>query len=151
MDFIIDFFIGIDGWIYYTMLVVNTILIFAIIGYLGEKKNEEILKLSMNMDSTDLKSGTMNLNPGNINNSTSIPTVSATQANSAMPSSINNNPNINPIPATQPAQGVSNSSSVPLNQVATPVNKPINNEIDPNEKAPAVLIINSPNNNQDVK
>ena len=43
MDFIIDFFIGIDGWLYYTILVINTILIFAIIGYLGEKNNEQLL------------------------------------------------------------------------------------------------------------
>jgi len=47
VDILISFFRDtLDGWLYVVVLVVNTILIFAIIGYLGEKKTALLLEQS---------------------------------------------------------------------------------------------------------
>ena len=174
MDFIIDFFKGIDGIAYYIILVVNTILIFAIIGYLGEKNNEKILKMSMNatgVNSSNQPIGNTPVSNANTNNNqggVSIPKVAATQVNIhqneqsttqqnisvsnglnndsiAQPSVINNQlqPNLTSTSMTNNSQILSNNVS---NQPG--VIRAEDNEVDPNEKAPAVLIINSNNNNK---
>jgi len=164
MEFIIDFFRGIDGWPYYIMLVVNTILIFAIIGYLGEKNNEQLLKLSTNAGTSNLKSGTMNLTPVHSSpshNDANIPKVEATPITNSQNVSVANNVQpTSPILTNQPANGtapvvnqspVANSPIPTINQAVKPIIRPEDNEVDPNEKAPAVLIINSSDNNKDVK
>lgn len=137
MDFIIVFFRDmIDGWIYYTILVVNTILIFAIIGYLGERKNNDLIKMGINASFPVLDNGTVDLSSGLGNNNTSIPTaipqVSATtisnpnvvpQGNSVpilQPVSNNVNPTNNAIP--QVASNVINFSNPPTNGTVQPVN-----------------------------
>ena len=164
MEFIIDFFRSIDGWPYYIMLVVNAILIFAIIGYLGEKNNEQLLKLSTNAGTSNLKSGTMNLTPVHSSpshNDANIPKVAATPTtntqnvaapNNVQPASpiLNNQSASGTVPVVNQAPAV--TSPIPtINQAAKPIIRPEDNEVDPNEKAPAVLIINSSDNNKDVK
>lgn len=144
MDFIIEFFRGIDGWPYYIMLIINTILIFAIIGYLGEKNEQLLLKYNMNIDVSSSNNGAMNMNAPKQNpknsNSSVIPKVSATavkttnqnvsnNTNAALNNSVQNNQNI----GNQPAVNVNNKSK------------------EETEKAPAVLVINSSNGNKDVK
>ncbi|MBQ7136470.1 MAG: hypothetical protein IJO43_00650 [Bacilli bacterium] len=144
MDFIIDFFIGIDGWLYYTILVINTILIFAIIGYLGEKNNEQLLKVGMAVSSPNIKSGTTNLTPTHssapVNQNTTVQNgqpINHQQVNTVVP----NNAQINPSNVTS---GVTNSAqSHNLNQNISPTTS--------NEQTPSVLVINSTNVNKDVK
>jgi len=185
MDFIIDFFRGIDGWFYYIMLVFNTIFIFAIIGYLGDMNNDELLNASMNMGGPDIKGDSMNLNSVRstpTHNNASIPTVSATpvqnnQNNIATQQPVsqpvvpfvnpsvasvpqNTNTNVNnvpvnnstvpssPIPVTNP---VAPSAPIPTTNSAQAVIQQENNVVDTNEKAPAVLVINSSDMNKDVK
>lgn len=176
MDIIISFFRNIDGWPYYIILVVNAILIFAIIGYLAEKNNEQLMKLGMNTDVPNLNNSNANVTVSpqvNQSNGLSIPKVAPTLVNNPQPLSANpnniapNQPVIPPTPATGtpvvqnpiPVNngGVNpsfNNNSVPLqnlNQNQNSVITPTNNAIDPNEKAPAVLVINSNSSNKDVK
>ncbi len=182
MDFIINFFRGIDGITYYVVLVVNTILIFAIIGYLGEKNNEKILKMSMNTTGVNPSNQPINNNPtSNISSNNNqggiaIPKVAPTQANVAsnpqpvasiqnaqLNNSVNNNVSIATPGNNIPVNNTINSS-VPNNQTVQsqqalqgnianqpPIIRPEDNEVNPNEKAPAVLIINSNNNDKDIK
>jgi len=165
VDFIIDFFRSIDGISYYIILVVNTILIFAIIGYLGEKNNENLLKLSVAQGQSNLKSGTMNLNITHAatHSTATIPTVAATQVER-----VSDNTNVASVTGDTPAIGIvpnvqSNPviSTVPIAN-SQPVNvdntsgrqtiiRPEDNEVDPNEKAPSVLVINSSDMNNGAK
>lgn len=182
MDFIISFFRNIDGPLYYSILVVNTILIFAIIGYLGEKNNEQMMKFGMNTNMDMSKNGALNLNTKPVQpvkEVASIPKVAAT----AVPNPLNQNVAVNnqtvqqpinnqipnqsvivqpkpmPVPTPVAPQPVNMSQPVQANVVTPTVNgavplqnfnnvqqTPVNNAINPNEKAPAVLIINSNNN-----
>lgn len=183
MDFIIDFFKSIDGIPYYIMLVVNAILIFAIIGYLGEKNNEELMKLGMNTTTTpDVKNGETNLatNEGStpipVASPTAIPTVAPTMSNANNVQSnnqsiplqqLNSNNQVNQQVVNQPiinTQSIpnQNNNGIPVNNLVPiqsanqvgnqiPVNSPIDNTVDPNEKAPALLIINSTDSNKDAK
>ena len=132
MDFIIEFFRGIDGWPYYIMLIINTILIFAIIGYLGEKNEQLLLKYNMNTGVSSPNNGVMNMNAPKQNpknsHSSVIQNVS-NNTNAALNNSVQNNQNI----GNQPAVNVNNKSK------------------EETEKAPAVLVINSSNGNKDVK
>lgn len=179
---IISFFRSIDGWLYYTILVVNTILIFAIIGYIGEKSNEQMIKLGMNTKTPDLKNGAMNLTPttapsSSVSTNISIPKVAPTTINKEQPkASLNrtqvaNGQNIATPPVnTNMSQNNLQSSAIPINNNGTaipntngsiplqnfnndsrPIIKPEDNNVDPNEKAPAVLIINSPVDSKDMK
>lgn len=182
MDLIISFFRDIDGILYYVILVVNTILIFAIIGYLGDKNNEKILQMSMNTNGVNPSNQPINNNTTpNVNNSNNhgglaIPKVAPTQANVAsnpqpvasiqntqLNNSVNNNASIATPGNNIPVNNTINSS-VPNNQTVQsqqalqgnianqpPIIRPEDNEVDPNEKAPAVLIINSNNNDKDIK
>ena len=152
---IIDFFRSIDGIPYYLILVVNTILIFAIIWYLGEKNNQKLIKMGLNTPApTNNGSLDFSTTVTQKHNDIAMPTVSAT--------TVSNSANV---VAGIPGQNTNNyvesnsiSGSVPNNNVVgipnvnsqqpmpMGVNQPqINNEIDPNEKAPAVLVINSQN------
>lgn len=191
MDIVINFFKSIDGIPYYIILVVNTILIFAIIGYLGEKSNEELMKLGMDttLPNKD-EDNHMRQKPVQVASSSvglSIPKVSAT----AVP-----NPQVNsiPTPNVTPAVGQNVNSNIPvglnvsngpiqptvnaamnpnngvnmpsmqtnpspiispvplqnMNQASNPA-VPSNSNIQTNEKAPGVLIINSPTSNKDIK
>lgn len=165
MDFIINFFKSIDGIPYYIILVVNTILIFAIIGYLGEKNNDKLVKMSMEMGESNLKSGTMNLNitHTSTHSNAAIPTVAPTQVEN-----VSTNMNVQSVVGDAPAigivhneAGVSNVTvspasnpqpmNFPNNQVGQPIIRPEDNEVDPNEKAPSVLVINSSDMNNDAK
>lgn len=180
MDFIISFFRNIDGPLYYSILVVNTILIFAIIGYLGEKNNEQMMKFGMNTNMDMSKNGTLNLNTKPVQpvkEVASIPKVAATAvsnplnqniavSNQTIQQPINNQianqgaiaqPQPMPVQTPVALQQVNMSQPVQTNVVTPTANgavqnfnnvqqTPINNEINPNEKAPAVLIINSNNN-----
>ena len=167
MDFIIDFFKSIDGIPYYIILAVNTILIFAIIGYLGEKNNEKLLKMSMELGQSNLKSGTMNLNitHASTHSNATIPTVAATQVEN-----VSDNMNVQNVAGDTPAIGIMPSGQVsspamvqptpivhpqPMNvnnnQVEQPIIRPEDNEVDPNEKAPSVLVINSSDMNNGAK
>lgn len=114
VDFIISFFRDtIDGWVYYVILVVNTILIFAIIGYLGEKKNAELLKFGMNTSTPTYNNGTVDLSVSSsnaISSSSVIPQLSRTMANNVNPNAI---PNVNN--AT-----VNNTMPSPNNTVGSP-------------------------------
>lgn len=149
MDLIINFFKSIDGIPYYIMVVVNAILIFAIIGYLGEKNNEKILKMSMNVGPSNLKSGTMNLNVTHSSPvpTASIPQVAATQVQQAVP--VNNSVNSNVVNNTNNPIPVVSNNQVVNNPIPT-INNTQNNE-NQNEKAPDVLVINSSSVNKDVK
>lgn len=167
---IIDFFRSIDGILYYLILVVNTILIFAIIGYLGEKNNQKLIKMGLNTPAP-ANNGSMDFSTTvtQKHNDIAMPTVSATaisndnnlnvavpnqninnyidpnQVNNQLP---NNNQNIsNQINGAVPNNNVVGNPNVNSQQpMPMGVNQPqINNEIDPNEKAPAVLVINSQN------
>lgn len=171
---IISFFRGIDGGLYYVVLAVNTILIFAIIGYLGEKNNQKLIKMSMDTPTPNVNKGldfstTVQEKHGNLE----MPTVAATpkenipisnnatmvtqmavmnnsQAiynanvmNQAIPNNLNNQQINNAV-----QNGVTNINNQPQMPINNTTNGPsINNEIDPNEKAPAVLVINSDNTN----
>ncbi len=161
---IVDFFRSIDGIPYYLMLVVNAILIFAIIGYLGEKNNEKYVKLGMKTNLLN-SNGTVNLNPITTpkHSSTSIPTVAPTMANNqGVDNVVTANNNVQSIVAnvTDPNVGINmaNQNSTFVNNGAINNNnnninstqaivRPEDNDIDPNEKAPAVLVINSNNTN----
>ena len=155
MDFIINFFTGIDGWIYYTILVVNTILIFAIIGYMGEKNNEQLLKASMSVGNSNIKSGATNLTP------TSVSAMNTgAQAPSPVTAPISQNNVVPPVQAVN-SQQISlpnNMQGVPTGStqsVATTIQNPntnVNvNQNAPVEQAPSVLVINSSDANKDVK
>lgn len=158
---VIAFFRSIDGIPYYVLLVVNTILIFAIIGYLGEKNNQKIIKIGLSTP-TPNNGGAMDFSApvtpahNNIEMPTVAPTVvssnlqdtgiysnnhniSANNEEPAMPIAVNQNPNVNgPVGMVNTTQNIiPNSASQPQ----------INNEIDQNEKVPAVLVINSQNTN----
>ena len=159
---IIDFFRSIDGVTYYVLLFVNAILIFAIIGYLGEKNNQKLIKMGLNTPAPN-NSGAMDFSTTvtQKHNDIAMPVVSATTASNV----VTPNSNINTIStvnngAAYNNQGVTNqiNNQIPNNSgVVIPgannqqtmpmdVNQPqITNEIDPNEKAPAVLVINSQN------
>ena len=182
MDLIISFFRDIDGILYYVILVVNTILILAIIGYLGDKNNEKILQMSMNTNGVNPSNQpinnntTSNVNSSNNHGGLAIPKVAPTQANVAsnpqpvasiqntqLNNSVNNNASIATPGNNIPVNNTINSS-VPNNQTVQsqqalqgnianqpPIIRPEDNEVDPNEKAPAVLIINSNNNDKDIK
>ena len=168
MDFIIDFFRSIDGVLYYIILIVNTILIFAIIGYLGEKNNEKLLKMSMAMGESNLKSGTMNLSitHTSTHSNSVIPTVEATQmenmpnadmisnfSGSAPAVGITQNEQVIPNVVLNQQSGVVNNqpNNTFVNPSEKPVIRPEDNEVDPNEKAPSVLIINSSDVNNGAK
>lgn len=144
MDFIIEFFRGIDGWVYYTVLVINTILIFAIIGYLGEKNEQQLLKYNINTDVPNPNNGAMNMNVPKQNlensNSSTIPKISATTVKTTN-QNVSNNSNAT---LNNPVQNNQNM----VNQPAVNVN---NKGKEEPEKAPAVLVINSSNNNKDIK
>lgn len=138
---IISFFRNIDGPIYFIMLGVNTILILAIIGYLGEKNNEKFVKMSMQTPTTSNLNGAINLNVVTKPNHSdaTIPTVAPTMANvpvdnNAAQQEINNN-----LPTN-------NVSGTFINNVA-PVSVEQANENIVNEEVPAVLVINSENTN----
>lgn len=168
MDVIISFFRDIDGWPYYIMLVVNTILIFAIIGYLAEKNSEELMKFGMNTSAPEANNGTLNMTPtqtSTVTTGLSIPKVAATVASANPQVSNVQSPNTGAVnQVVSPTQNVSaavpnpvnvaNSNSVlPQNmgvvsQSATAQAQVGNNAT---EQAPNVLIINSPNGNKDVK
>jgi len=154
---IISFFRNIDGTLYYVILVVNTILIFAILGYLGEKNNQKFIKMGLDVPSpNNSKSFDFSSVTTEKHNSTNIPTVMATAVSnnkfieeipnntgSALPVDLNNQ---------NASSGIQNNPPVTNNQSAintsNGVNQPmINNEPDPNEKAPAILVINSDNTN----
>lgn len=153
MEFIIDFFMGIDGVLYYVMAVVNLILIFAIIGYLAERNEKEMLRLAREnapvptVPSAPLKNEVRRP-------SVSIPMISPTQVTSPV--------NASPVPNN----GVGMNNSVSPNMVASQVNPSqvgFNNNVfvQPNntvpqgtgisdnaviseqQKAPAVLVIES--------
>lgn len=173
MDFLIDFFRGIDGPLYYLILVVNTILIFAIIGYLGEKSNEQMMKTSINTEVNMRGSNTLNMNASKVidtSNVTSIPKISATPinrpiTNQQQPISQNtgqinqnlSNTNVNKV-ISQPVQSVGMNqavmnpqtvnNSVPLQSINNSANINSNNQNVSQEKAPAVLVINSSNNSK---
>jgi hypothetical protein len=166
VDFIIDFFRSIDGIPYYIILVVNTILIFAIIGYLGEKNNENLLKISMVKGQSNLKSGTMNLNIAHTSthSTSAIPTVAATQVenvsdNMNVSNVSGDTPAVGILPSTQdnpnPAVGLAPVNSQPMNinnnQTGQQIIRPEDNEADPNEKVPSVLVINSSDMNNGAK
>lgn len=146
MEIIIDFFRGIDGWPYYTILVVNTILIFAIIGYLGDKNNEQLIKMGMDTKTPELKNGAMNLTPvhsASVQKEATIPQVSPTQITNSQV--VTNN-------VAVPSENKNVNNTIPIiNQNASAQVNSINNEIDPNEKAPSVLVINSSDINKDAK
>lgn len=173
MDFLIDFFRGIDGPLYYSILVVNTILIFAIIGYLGEKSNEQLMKANINTEVNMGGANTLNMNvtkPVSTTSVTSIPKVSATPVSRTMPvqtqpsqqnmGQMNSNvstPNVNQTPQRQAQpfnnnQPVTNlqvtSNAVPLQNLNNQPTVNANNQVNPQEKAPAVLVINSNNNSK---
>ncbi len=146
MDFLIDFFRGIDGPLYYSILVVNTILIFAIIGYLGEKSNEQLMKANINTEVNMGSANTLNMNvtkPVSTTSVTSIPKVSATPVSRTMPAQaqpFNNNQ-----PVTNPQV---TSNAVPLQNLNNQPTVNASNQVNPQEKAPAVLVINSNNNSK---
>lgn len=169
MDIVITFFRDIDGWVYYVMLVVNTILIFAIIGYLGEKSNEQLMKFSMNTNtlSNDSNGNGINLNAPktNVSSELAIPKVTATATSSngaaTQSSSINqtvvnqvqNNPQLasnnsvnNPVTNAMPIPNVVSAQS---NVVAS--SSPVNDINLSAENVPAVLVINSSDSQKDVK
>lgn len=179
---IISFFRNIDGWLYYSILVVNTILIFAIIGYIGEKSNDQMIKIGMNKKTTDLKNDAMNLTSApatssSVSTNISIPKVAPTTINKEQPmSSSNNNQAVNSqqtatqlfntnisqnnlqssaVPVNNNGDAIPNTNgSIPLqnfNNDSRPIIKPEDNNVSPNEKAPAVLIINSPVDSKDIK
>ncbi len=173
MDFLIDFFREIDGPLYYSILVVNTILIFAIIGYLGEKSNEQLMKANINTEVNMGGANTLNMNtpkPVNTTNVASIPKVSATPVSRTAPNQtqplqqsmgqINSNvstPNVNQTPKAQVQpfnnnQPVTNpqvtSNAVPLQNLNNQPTANAGNQVNPQEKAPAVLVINSNNNSK---
>ena len=155
---IISFFRGIDGLPYYLILVVNTILIFAIIGYLGEKNNEKYVKLGAKTDLPNYN-GTVNLNLVTTpkQNSVSIPTVAPTMVNNQGLDNVvaNNNgqPIVTGVVDANVGTNISNQNGMFVNNGAInnnstqPIVRPEDNAIDPNEKAPAVLVINSDNTN----
>lgn len=167
VDFIIDFFQSIDGILYYIILVVNTILIFAIIGYLGEKNNESLLKLGVEQGQSNLQSSTMNLNitHTSTHSQAAIPTVAATQVenvsnNMNIPNTVGDIPAIGIVPEIQANNTLAISQSTVVNQQPENINdnqesqsiiRPEDNEIDPNEKAPSVLVINSADMNNGAK
>ncbi len=136
MDFVIFFFRDmIDGWIYYTLLVVNIILILAIIGYMGDRKNAELLKMSMNTVSPSISNGTVNLNSmSSTSNSTvttpaTIPKVAPT---TVMPQP-QNIPNNNPAPSFNVVQPTMNSNgsigpNIPLQNIGGNINNQVNNQ-----------------------
>ena len=157
---IISFFRSIDGLLYYVLLVVNTVLIFAIIGYLGEKNNEKFIKMGLKTNIPN-PSGGLNLTPVSMekHSDASIPTVSPTMVNNQVLENVLNS-------TVQPDNFVNSNwgtntgnqngmfvNSVAINNMDNNVNMTPsvinqgNNEIDPNEKAPAVLVINSDNTN----
>lgn len=170
---IIDFFRSIDGIPYYVMLIVNTILIFAIIGYLGEKSNDKYVNMELKNNVPD--PGTVNLNPliGDNHSNVNIPTVAKTavdnQVENVVSSSLQNGiiPNVNSqvtmasninqnimpsmnnqnVIATSDLNGNVNNQINSLEPVNQQVIKPEDNDVDPNEKAPTVLVINSSNTN----
>ncbi len=149
MDFIIVFFRDmIDGWVYYTVLVVNTILILAIIGYLGDKKNAEIIKMGMNTGTPTFNNGTVDLSSGLNNNN--VDSANNQSAPSVIPQlSAMVNPNANPQMTTQNSPinnlnspQVNNTASIPnvVQSTVTPMNissplpkndVPITGEINP--------------------
>ena len=133
---IIDFFRSIDGVTYYVILVVNAILIFAIIGYLGEKNNEKYVKMNDSMGE-QLPQNNFNFNDtaNESHSAMNIPTVSATMVNN--PNVSNQDVNLNSLNSAQNVPYATGPSNAVKDM----------NEIDPNEKAPAVLIINSDNTN----
>lgn len=120
---IISFFRDIDGVLYYIILVVNAILIFAIIGYLGEKNNEKIVKMGMNTQAPNLN-GAINLNviTQTSHSEASIPTLAPTMSN--VPTDANNSTFVN--------------NSAPNQEMVQQEN---------NGEVPAVLVINSENTN----
>lgn len=173
MDFLIDFFRGIDGPLYYSILVVNTILIFAIIGYLGEKSNEQLMKANINTEVNMGSANTLNMNvtkPVSATNVASIPKVSATPVSRTAPNQtqtlqqnmgqLNSNvstPNVNQTPQRQAQpfnnnQPVTNpqvtSNAVPLQNLNNQPTVNASNQVNLQEKAPAVLVINSNNNSK---
>ena len=168
---IIAFFSNIDGWLYYTIVVVNTILIFAIIGYLGEKKNEEMMKYNMNTDvsaSNNLQVSSHTNQTSNTQMIASIPKVAATAANghkvishttqNAVSSNVMNQPVISPqlsvasnsnqqnviVPSINGSVSLQNANQVPSNNTSQNVKTT-------NESVPAVLIINTNSTNKDAK
>lgn len=162
MDIVITFFRDIDGWVYYVMLVVNTILIFAIIGYLGEKSNEQLMKLSMNtgIPSNDSNVNNINLNSTKANYSSdlNIPKVTATSArpNGAITQNVPVNQNVVTPVQNSPVNTVPrNVSTIPnvVNAESNDVSSSssVNDAIPTVEKAPAVLVINSSDSQKDVK
>jgi len=157
---IISFFRSIDGILYYILLVTNTILIFAIIGYLGEKNNEKFNNVGINTTSTPNPGGEFNLDTASVEkrSDASIPTVAPTMASTQTLGNISNgvigqnnaNPNSRPNIGVQNGvfvnNGAINNMSNNMN-MTQPIIRPEDNEVDPNEKAPAVLVINSDNTN----
>ena len=177
---IIDFFRSIDGVVYYVMLAVNTILIFAIIGYLGEQNNKKLIQMSRNTPVHNNKGGMDFSTPvTGRHNDIAMPTVAPTASNNLQVAGNNldvpnnnmgpaiavgvapiPNQNVQPIPnMVQPMMTTGTSpvantnvqvmpNTMNQNVMGSSTNQPqINNEIDPNEKAPAVLVINSQNTN----
>jgi len=153
MEFIIDFFMGIDGVLYYVMAVVNLILIFAIIGYLAERNEKEMLRLAREnapvptAPSTPLKNEVRRP-------SVSIPVMAPTQASSTVnvthvPNNgggMNNSVSPNIVsPQVNPSQaGPSNNIFVqPNNTVPQGAGISDNAVISEQQKAPAVLVIES--------
>ena len=145
---IIDFFRSIDGILYYVILVTNTILIFAIIGYLGDKGNEKYLKMS-NVSQVPVDNDLLNFNSTTKHSNASIPTVAPTMINNTpMYNQNNNNQPQNVEPSLSNANPLINNTVDNINSNNNlPTVNPKDNEIDPNEKAPAVLVINSSNTN----
>lgn len=199
----------IDGIPYYIMLVVNAILIFAIIGYLGDKKNEKYAQFLKMTGTPTSASSRPNFAASTTDkhSDTSIPTVAPTMVTNPLPNTevVQNVIDQNPVQTTTPTmsanalsgfeqsgivqgnspvntQSVVNNSvttqgvnynatvqpSVAVNQATVgnntvvntnymngannninqgPIIRPEDNEVDPNEKVPAVLVINSDNTN----
>lgn len=132
---IIDFFRSIDGVLYYVLLAVNTILIFAIIGYLGEQNNKKIMQMSFNT-SIPNNSGTKDFSMPETQKHSDmpIPTVAPTTVNNNVPSEVTPNNLVVPNVAIQtvtPVIANANTNSNPgvmINSVNSTNTLPVTNQ-----------------------
>lgn len=150
---VITFFSSIDGIPYYLMLVVNVILIFAILGYLGDKNNEKYEMLGSKSDLPNTN-GTVNLNTVTTprQSESSIPVVGPTVVNN---NQLENNINNNYIQQNSNTSIVNNNqfneNKVFVNDINNNYNPQItnleNNSTESNNNVPAVLVINGDSTN----
>lgn len=155
---IIAFFRNIDGLTYYLMLVINTILIFAIIGYLGEKNNEKYVKFETKPSPVNSNTS-INSKPITISKSepAKIPVVAPTlidkqpvekltNSNPTQPS-VSNLGVLDTVVNTTTNGNFVNNSNNNTNQII-PTNASVEEKKDDTKEAvPAVLVINSDNTN----